>query len=271
MQTIGERLEEARKKKGISLREAADATKIRGDYLQRFETNQFNLKLNPIYVKGFLKSYALYLELPADRIVEEYIALAGADTRPKQPSREVYGRMDLSVASPDADPANVTAPPVTPSETKSTETRVPRYPRHSPSGLPPKQSINPNLVFKGGIALVAVLIVVVILWIARSLFEPTVPPKVHTVQPVVHYTSDQNFKLIALANVQVRVTTAAGQIVFEGSLIKGQTQTIPWTAKVTIQASSGDNLALEVRGKRYAMPYKSGTQNVSSQAQLPAP
>ena len=43
MQTIGERLEEARKKKGLSLREAAEATKIRGDYLQKFEGNQFDI------------------------------------------------------------------------------------------------------------------------------------------------------------------------------------------------------------------------------------
>ena len=34
MQSIGERLEEARKKKGISLREAAEATKIRAGVRQ---------------------------------------------------------------------------------------------------------------------------------------------------------------------------------------------------------------------------------------------
>ena len=33
MQTIGEKLEEARKRKGVSVREAAETTKIRGDYL----------------------------------------------------------------------------------------------------------------------------------------------------------------------------------------------------------------------------------------------
>ena len=49
MQTIGERLEDARKRKGISIREAAEATKIRGDYLQRFESNQFDLSLADIY------------------------------------------------------------------------------------------------------------------------------------------------------------------------------------------------------------------------------
>ena len=51
MQTIGERLEEARKRKGISIREAAEATKIRGDYLQKFESNQFDLNLAEIYVQ----------------------------------------------------------------------------------------------------------------------------------------------------------------------------------------------------------------------------
>ncbi len=58
MQTIGERLEEARKKKGISLREAAEATKIRGDYLQKFEGNHFDIGLTEIYVRGFLRTYA---------------------------------------------------------------------------------------------------------------------------------------------------------------------------------------------------------------------
>lgn len=277
MQTIGERLEEARKKKGVSLREAADATKIRGDYLQRFETNQFNLKLNVIYVKGFLNAYALYLDLPADRIVADYIALAGAETRVKQPSREVYGRMELNVSTPDKDPETVSAPIGATDETKTTESRAPRYPRHSPSGLPPKQNINPALVFKGGIVLVGVLIIVIIIWIVRSLFEPSsTAQKTHSTQPAAaaaaaHRVADQSFNLIALDNVEVKVKTAAGQSVFEGKLVKGQIQSVPWTAKVTILANIGDNVAIEVRGKRYAMPYKSGSQNVSNQAQLPAP
>ena len=66
MQTIGERFEEARKKRGVSIREAAEATKIRGDYLQRFEGNQFDIDLADLYVRGFLRSYANFLKLPAD-------------------------------------------------------------------------------------------------------------------------------------------------------------------------------------------------------------
>lgn len=99
MQTIGERLEEARKKKGISIREAAEATKIRGDYLQKFEANTFDIGLTEIYTRGFLRNYSNFLKLPADRIVNDYAALGRSEVRPQQPSREVYGRMDISVAS----------------------------------------------------------------------------------------------------------------------------------------------------------------------------
>ena len=76
MQTIGERLEEARKKRGLSLREAAEATKIRGDYLQKFETNQFDLGLTELYTRGFLRTYAAFLKLPADRILQDYTSIA---------------------------------------------------------------------------------------------------------------------------------------------------------------------------------------------------
>ena len=89
MQTIGERLEEARKKKGISIREAAEATKIRGDYLSKFENNQFDINLTELYVRGFLRSYAQFLRLPSDRILNDYAALGRGEARPRQPSREI--------------------------------------------------------------------------------------------------------------------------------------------------------------------------------------
>src|SRR5438045_3309469 len=99
MQTIGERLEEARKKKGISIREAAEATKIRGDYLQKLESNQFDLGLTDIYTRGFLRNYCGFLKLPSDRILNDYAALGRGDGRqPRQFNRENYGRMDVPAA-----------------------------------------------------------------------------------------------------------------------------------------------------------------------------
>ena len=110
MQTIGERLEEARKKKGISIREAAEATKIRGDYLTKFESNHFDIGLTEIYTRGFLRTYANFLKLPADRIINDYAALGRGDVRPRSPNREVYGRMDITVASTEAAAERTGAP-----------------------------------------------------------------------------------------------------------------------------------------------------------------
>src|SRR3954465_11158457 len=97
MQTIGERLEEARKRKGISIREAAETTKIRGHFLQKFEAISFDVDLPPLYVRGFLRSYARYLELDPDRVVGDFDALDGRESKPaRRENREVYGRVDFS-------------------------------------------------------------------------------------------------------------------------------------------------------------------------------
>ena len=100
MQSIGERLEEARKRKGASLREAAEATKIRGDYLQKLEANKFDLGLSLLYVRGFLRNYALWLKLPPAKLLADFDALELDSPRTARPiNREVYGKMDLSASA----------------------------------------------------------------------------------------------------------------------------------------------------------------------------
>ena len=79
MQTIGERLLEARQRRGVSIREAAEATKVRGDYLTAMESNQFDtIPLADVYKRGFLKIYAKFLRLDCDRLVHEYNGLLAA-------------------------------------------------------------------------------------------------------------------------------------------------------------------------------------------------
>ena len=68
---IGQKLEEARKRKGISLREASESTTIRGDYLSAFESDQFDLNLPEVYLRGFVRTYAAYLDLDQEAIIAE--------------------------------------------------------------------------------------------------------------------------------------------------------------------------------------------------------
>src|SRR5689334_22109360 len=128
MQTIGERLEEARKKKGISIREAAEATKIRGDYLQKFESNHFDIGLTEIYTRGFLRSYANFLKVPSDRILNDYAALGRGEVRPRQPNREIYGKLDISVSTA-GEPSDRAAPPEEGGAEPAPARAQPRYPR----------------------------------------------------------------------------------------------------------------------------------------------
>jgi cytoskeleton protein RodZ len=79
MQTIGERLLEARQRRGVSIREAAEATKVRGDYLTAMENNQFDsIPLADVYRRGFLKIYARFLRLDGERVVGDFNALLSA-------------------------------------------------------------------------------------------------------------------------------------------------------------------------------------------------
>ena len=51
---LGTTLQEARKQRGITLREAADALRIRYVYLEAIETGRFNNLPGGVYVSGFL-------------------------------------------------------------------------------------------------------------------------------------------------------------------------------------------------------------------------
>ena len=68
---LGQKLEDARNRKGISIREATESTKIRSDYLSSFEAGDFNINLPEVYLRGFVRLYAHYLGLDHDAIVAD--------------------------------------------------------------------------------------------------------------------------------------------------------------------------------------------------------
>jgi cytoskeletal protein RodZ len=99
---IGERLEEARKRKNVSIRECAEATKIRGDYLMAMEDNSFDIPLPQIYIRGFLKNYARFLKLDPSKVLTDYDAFllgrstpAPAAAGARSSSRESLGHVEI--------------------------------------------------------------------------------------------------------------------------------------------------------------------------------
>jgi hypothetical protein len=69
---LGETLREAREAKGASLNQAEAVTRVRGKYLRALEEAAWASLPEPLYVKGFLRSYARYLGLDPLTILAQY-------------------------------------------------------------------------------------------------------------------------------------------------------------------------------------------------------
>lgn len=69
---VGKKLRKARENKGISIEEAHKATRIHPKVLEALEENRLESILGTTYVNAFLKDYAGYLGLDANKLAEEY-------------------------------------------------------------------------------------------------------------------------------------------------------------------------------------------------------
>jgi len=71
MPTVGEQLRLAREAKKISLHEVVDVTKIRADHLRALEEGDYSVFSAPVYIRGFVRSYATLLKLDTAQVLEE--------------------------------------------------------------------------------------------------------------------------------------------------------------------------------------------------------
>jgi cytoskeleton protein RodZ len=237
MQTIGERLEEARKRKGISIREAAETTKIRGDYLQKFEANTFEIDLPPLYIRGFLRSYARYLELDPERIVNDYNELI-SEGKPasRRETREVYGRVDF------AETARAKEPVETATASRATQ----------------DQAMLLKFGVLGGCAVVLVVIIILLFKVifSGSPAKPSQAAQQTAQQSAVAATDPaQTLTLTATDPTRVKVVQDSdGTILFNGALARGESKSLRKQGKLLITVESGKNLRMEVNGRNYTVP-----------------
>jgi transcriptional regulator with XRE-family HTH domain len=111
MGQLGELLKEARQNKGASLEEIEEEIRIRKKYLQALEEEDFSIMPPEVYVKGFLRNYAIYLGLDPEEVRALYKGesigkgektgfvgragqIAGEETRPRA------FPMDMSLTQP---------------------------------------------------------------------------------------------------------------------------------------------------------------------------
>lgn len=97
MQSVGEKLRQARIEKGFSLEQAVMSTRIRKHYLEALERGDRESLPSPVQGRGFLRLYAGYLGLPGEDLVAEWEG--------REPSTS-----PVSTASPPSQPAQQDAP-----------------------------------------------------------------------------------------------------------------------------------------------------------------
>jgi transcriptional regulator with XRE-family HTH domain len=259
--TLGERLEEARKRKGISIREAAEATKVRGDYLLAMENNSFEINLPEIYVRGFCKIYVNFLRLDTEKFMAEFDAMRAGGRKPahrfapqpqrrepssaaSQPnlpptsgnvsaqSRVSFGRMDM--------PGGAAA-----------ESAPEREHGHGPSPVPPgsREAVEGGIPYlKPILAIAAVVFVVVIAGFAISMFSGSGKSAPGTTEVI---TASRPLTLVATDTVTVLVINRADNTrLFSGSLMPGETRKIEVDGEIDLRYNNGAALQVERDGKR---------------------
>ena len=71
--SFGTWLRRQREARSIELREIADHTKISIRYLEALERDRFDVLPAPVFTKGFLSQYGLYVGLDPDQVVNTYL------------------------------------------------------------------------------------------------------------------------------------------------------------------------------------------------------
>lgn len=87
--SVGQQLRQAREQRSLTIEQAAAATRIRPHYLRSLEADEFDAMPSPAHGRGFLRAYAGYLGLEAEKLLaaldEAKSAPVPANGSPPQP------------------------------------------------------------------------------------------------------------------------------------------------------------------------------------------
>lgn len=71
MPTVAEQLRQAREAQKLDVYQVAETTKIKTDHVRALESGQYNVFTAPVYVRGFVRTYAAMLKLDVPRVMAD--------------------------------------------------------------------------------------------------------------------------------------------------------------------------------------------------------
>ena len=97
MGSFGDKLRRERDLRGISLREIAERTKISMRFLQALEEDRIDMLPGGLFPRAFVKQYALFLGLDAERTVADFVAAHGEAPQELRKAAPPSRRMPVSL------------------------------------------------------------------------------------------------------------------------------------------------------------------------------
>jgi transcriptional regulator with XRE-family HTH domain len=89
--SLGERFRAAREQRGLTLSEVAEHIRIRSVYLSAIEEEHWSAIGAPVYIRGFLRTYARYLGLDPEEAVAEFNAASPSEAPAPSPGQARSG------------------------------------------------------------------------------------------------------------------------------------------------------------------------------------
>jgi len=144
--SIGQKLESARQRKGLTVSEIGRETKILPKFIHAMESDNFEVLSAPVYAKSFIRMYAQYLGLDPQPLIDDYLSIHAPDQK-----RHHEDSKRSTTAPPSSDPSHSTS-----NESKATHF-------NSPNSFAPSQSAplnqNKTLLIAAGSALFIFLLI----------------------------------------------------------------------------------------------------------------
>lgn len=283
MANIGEQLQEARTRQGISLREAAEATKIRSDFLLDFENNEFDFDLPDVYKRGFLKLYARYLKLDSEKVITDFNAqMAGSHKLGDRKNREFFGRIDLTAEQKTLGSAEAEPPP---SRDRQEEAEPPARGGNGPKVPRPadpveKEKDQSYLLKMGAWFLVVFVLVAAVLLLINSLTggpEPEFPDTAENEDPALvtpepepenAESADQarRFELRAEGDINRVIVRQQEdrEILFDSPMAEGETRALTSVGPFTVTATDIQHVAIKLEDRPRAMRAPPGAEGAAT-------
>jgi cytoskeleton protein RodZ len=256
---FGERLRDARERRGVSLRQIANSTKISVGVLEALERDDISRLPGGIFGRAFVRSYAIEVGLDPEATIQAFIAQfpnesvtaghptsdRGEDKVAVESSRLTAGTFLVLIAISVPVAAGVlyfatlgrqptTEPPPRAAATPAPETRPPAEPPRETAPVSPAVT-------------------------EAAASDPASPPPAPDARPAVSTAADDQLTVALTATRQCWVSaTVDGRKTIERLLVAGEQQTLIVRRDLVLTAGDATAITMQLNGLNARLPGRAG-------------